>query len=225
MIKNVTWASLMVSCMLFGLAGLVGAAGRMQTFSADLVTRHLGREPDGKLGHVYVSGGKVRIETPELPDGFFIIDGDRRAVSFVRPRQRLFMDARQSSPLTQLFVPVDPDAPCPQWQVMEHIAGPTGGGGEWRCDPLGRDVIDGRETMKYLAISGQNRRSYRWIDSLREFPVRLETEDGTTVALEHIVDAPQPASLFVIPPDYQKFDPAQLIEQMKRSDVWVEPPR
>ena len=40
-----------------------------------------------------------------------------------------------------------------------------------------------------------------------------------------IVDAPQPSSLFAVPPDYRKFDPMQLINQIKQSDVWVEPPK
>src|ERR1700733_14712618 len=142
-------SALMVSsCMLLGLAG-PGAVARAQTFSADLVTRHVGVQPNGQ-GRVYVSGGKVRIETPGFADGFFIVDSDRSAAWFVRPRQRLFMDARQSSPLTQLLVPVDPNDPCRQWQVMETIAGATEGGGKWRCDLLGREVVDGRETMKYL---------------------------------------------------------------------------
>jgi hypothetical protein len=39
------------------------------------------------------------------------------------------------------------------------------------------------------------------------------------------VDAPQPSNLFELPQDYHKFDPMQLIEQIKKSDVWVEPPR
>jgi hypothetical protein len=211
------------SWMLLGLASL-GAVARAQAFSADLVTRNVGVQPNGQ-GRVYVSGGKVRIETPGFADGFFIVDGERSAAWFVRPQKRLFMEARQSSPLTQLFVPVDPNDPCRQWQVMETVARVTDGGGDWRCDLLGREVVDGRETMKYLARSGRNRRSYRWIDPQREFPVRLESEDGTIVALEHIVDAPQPSSLFTLPADYHEFDPMQLIDQIKRSDVWVEPPR
>jgi hypothetical protein len=222
MAKDMTGASLMVSsCMLLGLAS-AGAVARAQTFSADLVTRNVGVQPNGQ-GRVYVSGGKVRIETPGFGDGFFMVDSARSAAWFVRPRQRLFMDARQSSPLTQLLVPVDPDDPCRQWQVMETIAGAADGGGEWRCDLLGREIVEGRETMKYLARSGPNRRSYRWIDPQRQFPVRLESEDGAIVALEQIVDAPQPSSLFELPPDYHRFDPIQLIEQIKRSDVWVEP--
>jgi hypothetical protein len=223
MTKDVTSASLRVLCMLLGLLGLGGVA-RAQTFSADLVTRNVGVQPNGQ-GRVYVSGGKVRIEPPGFADGFFIVDGANSAAWFVRPGQRLFMEARQSSPLTRLLVPVDPDDPCRQWQIMETVAGATDGGGEWRCDLLGREIVDGRETMTYLARSGQNRRSYRWIDPQRRFPVRLESEDGTMVALEQIVDAPQPSRLFELPQDYHKFDPVQLIEQIKRSDVWVEPPR
>jgi hypothetical protein len=225
MIKDIAGASLMALCMFLGLPGL-GDVARAQTFSADLVTRNVGVQPDGE-GRVYVSGAKVRIETPGFADGFFIVDvdGDRGDAWFVRPRLWLVMEARQSSPLTQLLVRVDPKDPCRQWQAMERIAGVTSGGGEWRCRLLGGDIVDGRETMKYEAISRQNRRSYRWIDPQREFLVRLETEDGTTVVLENIVDAPQPSSLFAVPPDYRKFDPMQLINQIKQSDVWVEPPR
>ena len=214
----------MVSSMLLCVVGL-GAVARTPEFSADFVIMRAGTKPSARLGHVYVAAGKVRIEAPDFADGFFVVDGDGRAAWFVRPRQRLFMEARQSSPLTQLLVPVDPADPCRQWQVMEKIAGVMNGGGEWRCDSLGRDIVDGRETMKYLATSSHGRRSYRWIDRQRDFPVRLETEDGTVIALENIVDGPQPSSLFAIPLDYHKFDPAQLIEIVKQSDVWVEAPR
>src|ERR1700683_1289107 len=112
-------SALMVSsCVLLGLAG-PGAVARAQTFSADLVTRNVGVQPNGQ-GRVYVSGGKVRIETPGFADGFFIVDvdGDRSAAWFVQPQRWLVMEARQSSPLTQLLVRVDPKDPCRQWQAM-----------------------------------------------------------------------------------------------------------
>jgi hypothetical protein len=225
MIKDLTSASLRVLCICLGLLGL-GDVARAQTFSADLVTRNVGVQPNGH-GRVYVSGGKVRIETPGFADGFFIldVDGDRSAAWFVQPQRWLVMEARQSSPLTQLLVRVDPKDPCRQWQAMERIAGVTDGVGEWRCRLLGGEIVDGRETMKYEAISRQNRRSYRWIDPQREFLVKMGTEDGTMVVLENIVDAPQPSSLFAVPADYRKFDPMQLINQIKLSDVWVEPSR
>jgi hypothetical protein len=223
-VKAVTTSvSLRMLCLLLGFL-VLGDVARAQTFSADLVTRHVGFQPDGQ-GRVHVSGGKVRIETPGFADGFFIVDSDKGGAWFVRPRQWVVMDAKQSSPLTQFLVRVDPDDPCRQWQAMERIAGVTDGSGDWHCTLLGVEIVDGRETLKYLAISRQNRRSFRWIDRQREFLVRLETEDGTLVTLEHIVDAPQPSSLFLVPASYSKFDPVQLINQVKQSDVWVEPPQ
>lgn len=224
MTKDVMRVSMTVLSTLLGLTCLADAA-QAQTFSADLVITKAGGRPNGQVGHLYVSSAKVRIETPDLADGFFIVDGDRSAAWFVRPQRQEFMDAKQSSPLTQLLVPVDPTDPCQQWQAMAKIAGAADRGGEWRCDRLGEDTVDGRETVKYRAISPQNRRSYGWIDTQRKFPVRLEAEDGTTVAVENIVDASQPSSLFAVPPGYVKFDPLQLIERVKQSDVWVEPPK
>jgi hypothetical protein len=224
MLKRNTTAVLLVSWLLPGLARLA-AVEASPAFSADLVSTRSGHQPDGRPGHVYISNRKVRIESPEIHDGFFIVDGDGRAAWFVRPRQQVFMAAKQSSPLTQLLVPVDPDDPCRQWQVMEDVAGITDPSGTWHCDLLTREIVAGGETMKYLVTSRQQQRSYRWIDRRRQFPVRIAAEDGKGVALENLVDAPQAPSLFTIPADYQQFDPLQLIERIKQSDVWVESPR
>ncbi len=174
-------------CLIFGLARF-GYVGRAQTFAADLKTTRAGEQSKAAVGHVYVSHGNVRIETPELADGFFLVDAKQPAVWFLRPRQRLFMDARRSSPLTQIFVRVDPGDACRQWQLMEQVAGAGPGGDDWRCDRLGRDIVDGHETLKYQVTTRGDRRSYRWIDPLRQFPIRLEDADGTVVSLDLIVD-------------------------------------
>jgi hypothetical protein len=224
MSKPAASATLVMLCLLCGLARF-GYVGEGQTFAADLGTIKAAGESTQPLGRVYVSHGKIRIETRELADGFFIVDADHPAALFLRPRQRLFMDAKRSSPLTQIFVRVDPTDACRQWQVMERIAGATAAGDEWRCHLLGPDVVDGNETLKYQVTSHQNRRSYRWIDPLRQFPIRVENAEGTVLVLESIVDALQPSTLFAVPAGYRKFDPLQLIEQIKMSDVWVEPRR
>jgi hypothetical protein len=219
--------------ILLGLASLV-VVPRAQTshadvvttaFSGDLVITHAGSPPKEQRGRIYVSGAKVRIETPEFVDGFFIVDGDRSSAWFVRPGRFVFMDAKQSSPLTQVFVPVDPQDACGRWQIMADIAGAEDGGSASRCERLGDDIVDGRAAVKYLATSNRNQRSYRWIDPQRGFPVKLESEDGTTVAIENIVEAPQRWSRFTIPLHYSKFDPVRLINQIKGSDVWIEPPQ
>ncbi len=75
-----TGLAVVVSFLLFG-----GAVARAQQFSFDLVmVGHAGDTP-APAGWLSVSGNKVRLETPELADGFFLIDGERPSAWFVRP--------------------------------------------------------------------------------------------------------------------------------------------
>jgi hypothetical protein len=55
--------------------------------------------------------------------------------------------------------------------------------------------------------------------------VKAERADGSVLELQHIERAAQPERLFQIPADFHRFDPEQLIERIKRSDVWNEPPK
>ena len=114
---NRMWVSvaILVGFFLFG-----DATARAQQFSADLVMVGHDGEAPMPAGRLSVSGDKVRLETPELADGFFLIDGATPSAYFVRPEARIFMQARQSSRLTRLFVAVDPDAPCRQWQAIDR---------------------------------------------------------------------------------------------------------
>jgi hypothetical protein len=159
------------------------------------------------------------LETPEVADGFFLIDGTKPAATFVRPRTREFMDARQSSRLALIFVSVDPDNPCRQWQAMAQQAGLEDR--NWRCERLGEEMIAGRNTIAWRAISASGRQFSGWIDRERRFPLRVKTEDGRIITAEHVRDEPQPAELFQIPSGFRKFDPQLLIDRIKQSDVWV----
>jgi hypothetical protein len=199
--------------------GVVGA--QAQQFSADIVTRH--DDVVTRAGRLNVLEGKVRIETVEHTDGFFLIDAAKPSAYFVRPGARVYMDARQSSRLTRLFVPVDPDAPCSQWQAMARLAGVTGPG-EWRCERGGDETIDGHSTVAFRALSAAGEEVVGWIDREHKFPLQIKTGDGTLVTLERIKDEPQPASSFELPANIRKFSPEALIEQIKQSDVWVAGP-
>jgi hypothetical protein len=205
------------------LAGLGGSA-QAQSFSADLVAIDARGEAAGKPGKVIVENGKVRIETPELPSDFFLVDPAAKSAYLVRPKQHIFMDAKQSSGLTQLLVQVDPADPCAQWQVMAKVAGAADTGGEWHCVRLGEEMLDGRATVKYEAISPRGETNIGWIDSNLKFLLRLRRGDGAGVDVRAVKEGPQGEDLFAIPANYAKFDPRQLIERIKQSDVWVEPP-
>jgi hypothetical protein len=212
------------ACHLFVLAALstfCGVAAQAQQFSADIVTRH--DEVSTPAGRLSVFDGKVRIETTEHPDGFFLVDPTKPSAYFVRPGARLYMEAKQSSRLTRLFVAVDPEAPCRQWQAMAHLAG-VAGEGEWRCERTGEEIIDGHGVVAFKALSADGQQIFGWIDRERRFPLQIRTEDGVLFKLERIRDEPQPASSFEVPAGYRKFSPEALIERIKQSDVWVAKP-
>jgi hypothetical protein len=211
----------------FGLWALGGVfvsghgAAHAQQFSADIV-----REGGGATvpaGRLRVLDGKIRIETPELADGFFLVDTTKPAAYFVRPGARVYMEARQSSRLTRLFVPVDPDEPCREWQAMAHLAGGPEQG-DWRCERTGEEAIDGRTTVVFHAVAGSGQAYVGWIDRERKFPLRVKTDDGMVMTVEHIKDEPQSASSFELPSNARKFKPEGLIERIKQSDVWVTEP-
>ena len=211
-----------------GFLGLLGslfcAPAQAQQFSADLVSPSAGGGTTARPARLRVADGKVRIETPEVPDGFFLVEAPEHAY-FVRPAVRIFMDARQSSRLTQWFVPLDPADPCRQWQAMAKLAGATEQDGEWRCERIGPDTIEGRGVEMVRTVAPQNREVVVWIDSQLKFPLKVRLKDGVTIVVSNIKYEAQPAGLFEIPASFHKFDPSVLIERIKQSDVWVEAPR
>ena len=188
-------------------------------FSADIVG---GNASPAK---VYTANGKVRIETPEAATGFFLVDGAVGTAVFVRPNQQIFTDARQSSRLTRLFIPVDPENPCLQWQAAARNAGVPSADGEWHCERVEGGKADGHSITQWRVTSPNQDSSQCWIDSSLGFPVRVRLSDGATFALENIRVAAQSADLFTIPPTYRKLDPQSLLERIKHSDVWVESPQ
>src|SRR5262249_10534590 len=97
--------------------------------SAALLSTGTGDDmPTGAPGRIHVAGDKVRLETPEVPFGFFVTDLAADTAFFVRPPLRTFMDAKQSSVLAQIFVPLDPDDPCARWQAMARLSGAAADG-------------------------------------------------------------------------------------------------
>src|ERR1700742_1875265 len=87
------------------VAALVPNVASAQQFSAELSRR----DAAGQIskGRLLVAGDKIRIEAPDLRTGFFLVHTDAKTVYFVQPDRQVFMDALQSSVLTELLVPVD----------------------------------------------------------------------------------------------------------------------
>jgi hypothetical protein len=208
---------------LLGLAvDLAGSLTHAQQFSAKLVSSNASGQSTGTQGQIYVADGKARIETPEFPHSFLIVDTLPPASYLVRPAQRIFMDSKQSSRLTRLFVPLDPTDPCAQWRTMAAVAG-LADTGTWHCQAGKRVSLEGRSTVKFTVLSPRGH-STRWIDPQLRFPLRIEDEGGAVFELQNVRQEPQPADKFEIPAGYRKFDPRLVLEQLKHTDIWVEPP-
>jgi hypothetical protein len=202
-------------------SALAGVSASAQQFSADLVTMQ--GEKVVRVGSLRVSESKVRIETTDFADGFFLVDAAKPAAYFVRPRAKVFMDSRQSSPLTLMFVPLDPGEPCRQWQVMASLAAPLDPD-KWQCQREGEGAVGDRKADIYRIVAASGISFVGWVDRERRFPLQIRTTDGAVIAVENIRDAPQPAQSFEIPPGTRKFDPRALIDRIRQSDVWVAPP-
>jgi hypothetical protein len=193
------------------------------SFSADLVRVDAAGKPLEKTGKLYAAGNAIRIETPDLPGNYFLVDLAARTSYFVQPAQRIFMDARLSSPLALVFLPLDPDNPCPVWQAQAERAVARPSDTPWRCERAGAEIIGGRRTTEFRVVPQQRHLHAAWIDPELRMPVRMQAAFGMA-GLVNIKSGAPPAELFEVPPGFHRFDPLQLIERIKHSDVWVEPP-
>ena len=191
--------------------------------SADIVSTNADGQPAGSPGKVYVSNDKVRIETPDVASGFFIVDGATNA-AFLCARHNECSWKRQTVELPYPN-PCSPRSGRPLPKM-------AGNGRERGCNrdrqPMAlqpdrpSDHRGPRDHKLYRCVATEKANT-QWIDPGPEFLVRSQTDNGIVIDLTNIQEGPQPASLFQIPVSYSKFDPRRLIEIIKRSDVWVEP--
>jgi hypothetical protein len=216
-------AHVLFACAVAGGVLLGGLPVQAQQFSAELIAGNSTGGTVGRPGKIFVANRKVRIETSDFPNSFLIVDSNIPAAYLVRQRLRVFMDAKQSSRLTRLFVaPGDLD-PCTQWRTMAEVAGIViGDGGQWRCETAETESLDGRASRKFR-ITSPSDRATAWIDVQLNFPVKFEIDDGAVLALRNIEEGPQPPETFDVPGNFKKFNQQLFLERLKRTDIWVEP--
>lgn len=208
--------------MLLALGLCAQARSAPPEFCADIVSRDAAGAVTGGISKLHVAGHKARIDPDDPSGGFFITDTEAGIAYAVRPVQRLYMDAGQSNLLSRILIRVDPRDPCPQWQAAAIASGALSAG-NWRCRRVESAPIDQDGMAEYQLLWPAQPFGRRWIDPQLEFPVKLQTPEGTSVTLENIRIEAQPAELFVIPSNYRKLDPRALLERIKHSDVWAAP--
>lgn len=175
-----------ISCVLISLLALVlvpqAFAAAQAEFSADMVTREGGQTFHGKI---YSAKDKVRIETPAAT----IINRLDQKVSWVlMPEQQMYMEQ-----------PIDPMAAA---RMQAEVPGET------ERVSMGKEPVDGKPAEKFKVTYDAGRgpeNIYQWMGE-GKFPLKTESLDGSwSVEFQNLIQGPQPASLFEIPADYQKF--------------------
>jgi hypothetical protein len=195
---------------------------RPPAFSAQIISRDAAGVTLNTTAKIYVANHMVRIESSEAPGGFFLIDAAGGTASFVLAGRGVFMDAKRSSLLTQIFVPIDADDPCRQWRAAAELADAIRTD-QWRCERSPKKAVDGGQAIGYRVATTQGGSELRWVDSALMFPVMRSAADGATLTLENLRIESQAADLFIIPSAFRHLDPQALIERIKHSDAWVDP--
>jgi hypothetical protein len=195
-----------IAAIALGLAAPVAGPAVAQQFSADLVMQ--GRE--ASPGKIYVADGKVRMENVGGP-GVMLADARANSAYVLMPQQKMYLDMKMTGRMTQVFMPVNPNNPCPQWQEMAKEAHKDAS--QWSCKRVGNETVNGRSTVKYQAASPQGEVHYAWLDTKLNFLMKTQDPDGKGMELKNIKEGAQPASLFEIPAGYQKMDMQQMMQQ------------
>ena len=185
---------------------LIPALGRAQDFSADVV--YLPRAASAALrsgtdgsGHnpskLYVSNGKMRLETHGLISTILLVNRDEESAYAVFPSKKEYEPL--AGGLSEYFPVKDVENACPDWQKAA--------GQQISCEKVGYEVIGGRQTVKYKNKNASDfSTSAVWIDSVLKFVVKWEGAN-TCAELRNIHEGQQATDLFILPSGYSTVQP------------------
>jgi hypothetical protein len=185
---------------------LPAAVLAQQDFSADLVNNS-DKTASGST-KIYASKDKMRIEGQGQAGhtGTLIMNFAAQTTDILMPERKMYIESTMGQgPGAQssfsLFRAADAENACDEWQKWQKMANKSGG----TCHKMGSEVVNGRSTVKYQGTSAEGDVSYVWIDPKLRFPVKWQGKNSGG-EMRNIQEGAQPASLFVVPADYQKFD-------------------
>lgn len=188
-----------------------------QEFSGDFVPIGKDRSHSGP-SKVFVGKDKMRIETNEggeVGTGAAIVDFVNQKTTILVPQQKMYMESMPQMKMQEKnvwFRPDDPNNACPQYISLVKKHNPNE---NVTCRKVGTDTLNGRSTIKYAGTSN-NGSGFVWIDPQLRFVVKWLNDKGDGTELRNIQEGSQDASLFVVPPDFHKFDMQQMMRQRQR---------
>jgi hypothetical protein len=187
-----------------------------QEFSADFVNIGKDRSRSGP-SRIFVGKDKMRIETNEGGEfgmGAAIMDfADNKTIILI-PAQKMYMESMPQMKMQESmwFRPLDPNNACPQYISLVKRHNPNE---NVTCRKVGEDTVNGRTTIKYAGTSNKGS-GFVWIDPKLRFVVKWLDDKGDGNELDNIREGSQDASLFMVPPDFHKFDMQQMMRQRQQ---------
>ncbi len=179
------------------LAAANSAAVAQADFSADIVNP----KPTNPFHtKIFVTKNKLRFQQENNGHATSIMLVDLAALTSIVliPQQHMYV--KESKPQipgqgVAFFQSGDVPNACAAWQKMGGLKG--------KCRNVGKEEVNGRDTVKYENVGTDKMASYIWIDTQLRFPIKWEGQVGTR-ELRNIVESSQPAELFAIPAGYTK---------------------
>ena len=197
--------------LLLGLLMILGAHAAFafqapQPFSADMTVTSANGNANMK-GKFFLALPKMRVDMEDT--------GQRQAGPF-GGKMSMIMDANAKmaymlmhEPKMYMEMPLDQNNPMLQRMPrLQHLSSdPCGVGnpGEATCKKLGSETINGRACDKWEVTDKNGKKETLWIDQKLHFPIK-STDGQVTSEFTNIKEGSPDASLFTLPPGYQKFD-------------------
>lgn len=172
--------------ILFSVLVLMPTLAQAAEFSAVVVTRMDSKESQGKI---YLQGEKMRRELPSN-EGMTITVArpDKRVMWMFMPGQKKYME-----------IPFD-KSDLGQTMVMPKDS--------TQMKLVGTETVGGYETEKYETTvkgEGKTAKHYIWVAKKLGVPIKIVSVDGKfSMEYREIKEGGVPASVFEIPPGYQK---------------------
>lgn len=188
----------MVAALVFAISSPLMA---QSDFSADIVSHDQGK--DSNRATVYVTKDRMRVESQGQNgrEGVFIVNFATQTSDVLMPEHKMYMEMHSNQgPGAQrtwaYFRAADVDNACSDWLKMS--ARPYAD-----CHKVGNETVNGRNTVKYQGTSQSGEVYTVWLDSKLAFPIKWQGKNGGG-EMQNIKVGSLSASLFEIPPDYQK---------------------
>lgn len=172
---------MMIMTIVFSFA-FTSAAVSLE-FSADVINRAKGQMATSRM---YMKNKKMRWDS-RIGDNYNIVRQDLNTSWIIMPKQKTYMEMKSNQ-----------SEQIPQEKIKGEISRRL----------IGSESIDGYPTRKYEVTYNDGRqvlKSYQWIATNLNFPVKMAAIDGSwSMEYKNIIIGTQTDSLFEIPAGYKK---------------------